>query len=587
MSSSDTVRQHLEKILSSSGFANAERLRRFLRFVVEKTLDGNAAQLKEYVLGVEVFDRRADYDPRLEPIVRVEARRLRAKLKKYYETEGLNDPIVIELPTGTYTPLIRAAGAAIQSQAPSPGEHESIALVPFVNRSPEPDNEYISEGLTEELIRALTKIRSLRVVAWPAAPGPVDVQQVAARLAVRCVLEGSVRRTGERLRVTVKLTRVATGQYLWSETFERELKDIFAVQDEIARAIARALQPYLGGEPGDLAQMERTRNFEAYSAYLKGRFHWSKRSVQGLEKAVHWFQQAVAADPDYSPAHAGVADAHAILGQYGFEAPAFHMRKAKEYAARALELDADSAEAYTTLGLVSAVYDFDWKHSEECFLRALDINPNYATARHWYGYDFLAPMSRMDEAVEQLRRAQQLDPLSPAISTALGTVLSWDRQFDRAIDEFYKALDLDRESYRAHLGLARVYADQSQYVDAIEVLDGMPENMRAYPMTRSVLAHALAASGNHGRAREVIGTLHEQSRQGHLSPFFFARAYAGFPDIDLALDWLEKAWHVRECRLVHVAIAPAFRPLFGHPRFEALLGELGLLGAYRKQFTVT
>jgi serine/threonine-protein kinase len=400
-------------------------------------------------------------------------------------------------------------------------------------------------------------------------------------------MEGTVRRTEERLRVTVKLTRVATGQYLWSETFERELRDLFAVQDEIATSIARALQPYVGGESNPPATVDRTCSFEAYSAYLKGRYHWSKRSVEGLEKAVYWFQQAVAADPNYSPAYAGVADAHAILAQYGFEAPAIHMRKARQAAARALELDPNSAEAFTTLGMVYAVHDFNWDRAGECFEKAIDIDPNYATARHWYGYDYLAPLGRVDEAIEQVQIAQQLDPLSPAISIALGTVFGWARQFDRAISEYHKALDLDAASYRAYLGLGRVYADQEQYADAIGVLENMPQEMRSYPMTLSVLAHALAASGQRERAHAVIATLAEQARTSHLSPFFFARAYVGFPEIDLALDWLDKAWAVRECRLVHIAIAPAFRPLFGHPRFEFLLAQLGLLAAYRKQYTVT
>ncbi len=277
----DAARAALDKLLASKHFAQSDRLTRFLRFTVEHTLQGRAASLKEYLLGVEVFDRKPSYDPRVEPIVRVEARRLRTKLQKYYETDGRDDPLRIELPTGSYAPVFRRPEA---SAAPA-ATQQSLAVLPFLNLSSDPDNEYFSHGLTEELIHALTKVEGLRVVAALQLKGKAhDVRQVGQQLGVGAVLQGSVRRSGDRLRVTAQLIQVSDGAYLWSETYERRMKDVFAIQDEISRAIVDTLRIRLGARPEAPLVRCHTHNLEAYQLYLKAAITGTARRRKGCTR---------------------------------------------------------------------------------------------------------------------------------------------------------------------------------------------------------------------------------------------------------------------------------------------------------------
>lgn len=386
----EDVLEQMEKILRSKGFASSGRLSRFMRFTIGEALDGRASGLKEYVVGVQVFDRKPSYDPRTEPIVRVEARRLRSKLAKYYSGEGAADPVRIEYPLGSYTPVFHAGE---ESALPAPAESaiHTVAVLPFVNLSADPENEYFSDGLTEELINELTKLKPLRVVAWSSAfqfkARPRDLQQIGERLRVRSILEGSVRRSGDRLRITAQLVDVATGFYLWSEAFERPMKDIFAIQEEISRAIAQTLRVRLGGD----LPVKTPRLIEAYNAYLLGRFHWNKRSVPGIEKAIECFERAISIDARYAPAYAGLADAHSILGGQGMAPPAERLPVAKRAALRALELEETLSEAHASLALVLAVYDHDWRGAERHFDRAIELNPGYATARHWSLTSILRP----------------------------------------------------------------------------------------------------------------------------------------------------------------------------------------------------
>jgi TolB-like protein len=385
--SAESVRTQLRKILSSSAFARSERLARFLNFTVEQTLEGRGDHLKEFVIGVEVFDKTEKYDPRMDPIVRVEARRLREKLRKYYETEGREDPLYIDFPTGTYAPLIQTRDAMPVSGAGATPCENAIAVLPFVNLSSEQENEYFSDGLTEELINALTKVDGLRVIAWSSAfqlKGKVrDIRRVADQLRVRAVLEGSVRRTLDRLRITAQLVDTRDGHYLWSETYERALKDVFAVQDEISSAIVGALRIKLTGPAGRSLITHYTENLHAYHLYLKGRFHWNKRTEEDFYKALGFFEQAIQIDPNYAPAYAGMADAYIMLGEHG-AAPALSiMRKAKTAASRALEIDPRLAEAHVSLGSVAGLYEWKWPEAEHHFRRALELNPSYPTAHHW------------------------------------------------------------------------------------------------------------------------------------------------------------------------------------------------------------
>jgi adenylate cyclase len=347
------IRQQLETVTRHRLFRRSERMSRFLRLSVERTLAGKGDELKEYLIGVEVFDRPPSYDPRVDPIVRVEARRLRAKLAAYYESDGRNDAVRFLFLPGSYAPEFRFREAPTPPPAPATS---GVAVLPFANLSPNPDDGYFSDGLTEELIHALTKFSGMRVVAWNSAMRLRGVEQdlgeVRRQLNVAHALTGSVRISGPKLRVRAQFLDTATGVYLWSETFDRRMEDIFAIQEEIAQAIVRTLHVQLahGAEPALAARARATVTSHEY--YLRGRYHMHRRTPDELRLALQYFEAAAAADPQSAVARSGVADAYTLLSDYLLVAPAEGIAKAKAAATAALELDPGLAEAYPSLAWI-------------------------------------------------------------------------------------------------------------------------------------------------------------------------------------------------------------------------------------------
>lgn len=573
------VRSQIDRILASSAFARSERMRRFLRFTVGEVLEGRAGQLKEYLVGVEVFDRKASYDSRVDPIVRVEARRLRSKLRTYYETEGRSDAVLIEYPTGSYVPQFRAREPhAIEAprgtEAESCAEEKSIVVLPFTNLSADPENEYFSDGLTEELIHALTKIEGLRVVAWPTAfqlkDKPYDLRSIGEQLKVGAALGGSVRRSGDRLRVSAQLVLVSDGRYLWSETYERQMKDVFAIQDEIAQAIAGRLRIRLA------APRRREYDLVAYNLYLRGRFHWNKRSPDELKRSIQYYERAISVDPDFSLGYAGLADSYSLLAEYGLVDPAGIIPKARSAASKALELDPTLAEAYTSLGLITSVYDWDWRQGEEHYKRAIALNPGYATAHHWYSIDFLASLGRLEEAWAELQTALQLDPLSAIINEGEGYLQMLSRRYDDAIAAFEKLLELDPHFYKAYTALGRVYSLKGCYEDAIAMLEkGREMAAGNVPSILGALGQTYALSGKEQEARRLLETLSDLTERGYVSSTCFALIHAGLGENARALEWLELACDRHELSIATIYIHPAYDTLRSEPRFKALLQRIG------------
>ena len=576
--SAESVRTQLRKILSSGTFARSERLARFLTFTVEQTLSGRGDNLKEFVIGVEVFDKTEKYDPRMDPIVRVEARRLREKLRKYYETEGHDDVLYIDFPTGAYVPLVKTRAAAKDSGPAHAAEH-AIAVLPFANLSSEQENEYFSDGLTEELINALTKVEGLRVVAWRSAfqlkgKAP-DIRRIAEQLRVRAVLEGSVRRTADRLRITAQLVNTADGHYLWSETYERAIKDVFSIQDEITSAIVGALRIKLTGPAGRSLVTRYTENLQAYHLYLKGRFYWNRRTEEDFYKALGFFEQAIQIDPNYAPAYAGMADSYIMLGEHGSVPALSIMRKARATASRALEIDASLAEAHVSLGSVASLYEWNWKESEQHFRRALELNPSYPTAHHWYGYDYLVPQGRLNEAIVELECAHHLDPLSLIITTCLGTTYDIARQHQRAREYYQKVFELEPGFVRAHLSAGRSYLHQNMCREAIAAFEKARELQPNSPVPLALLAHAYNVSGARAEADRLREALDRCCRTCCVSSYLLARAHLGF-DHDQAFELLEKACEEHDPRLAHVNVSPIFDCLRSDARFAALVKKIGL-----------
>lgn len=569
----EAVRRQLERILADGAFARSARMSRFLRYTVESALEGRAGELKEYLIGVEVFDRRESYDSRVDPIVRVEARRLRAKLREYYEGRGRQDPLVIEFPTGGYAPRFRPRGEPPASAPPAPGK--TVAVLPFANLSAEPDNEYFSDGLTEELIRGLTKVEGLRVAAWQSAArlkGPgLDVREAGERLGASAVLTGSVRRSGQRLRVTAQLIDTASGVYLWSETYDRALSDVFAIQDEISCAIVGTLQVRLAGA---LASARPVRNLEAWNLYLRGRYHFNRRAAGELRKSLECYQEALALEPSLAAAWAGLADTLTIQTEYGLVHPAEGMPRAEAAARRALELDPLLAEAFASLGLIRSVHHWEWAEAEGHYRRAIRLNPGYATAHHWFGIDFLAVLGRWEEAHEELDIARQLDPLSAIILECHGYLRMLERQYEPAIAIYREVLELDATFFKAYSSMGRAYTQMGRYEDAIAMFAKARAAADGVPSVLGALGQTYALAGHTDRARAVLGELRELVARGYVASTCFALVHTGLGEHDQALDWLERGLAGRELSMASLKMHPAYDPLRPHPRFQALVGRI-------------
>ncbi len=468
-----------------------------------------------------------------------------------------------------------------ETTAPHPRKEassRSIAVLPFVNMSADPENEFLSDGITEELIHALAKIPGLEVVARTSAFAfkgkNEDLRVIGDRLNVRTVLEGSVRRAGARLRTTAQLVKVEDGFPLWSERYDHELQDIFDVQDEISRAIVTALRvEWL--EPSSAAAPQPAVASHAWELYLKARYHWNQRSDTGIQQSVEYLNQALAAEPTFALAHASLADCHVTRGIYGTAAPNDVMPPAKRAASRALEIEEGLAEAHTTLGCISAVYEWDWVAAEQSFRRAMSLQPSYPTAHHWYAINCLAPLGRFREACAELRKAEESDPLSLIIRTTIGLLYALEGRHDKAISTYLEVCDQDPAFGIARYFLGRSYHLASQHQKAIEALEEAVELTDESSETLAALGYVLGVTGDSARARSILTQLNVRAERRYVSGVRLAQIHVGLGDTDSALDCLERAYEDRAAELVWLKVQPIFEPLRTHARFEPLLQKVG------------
>ncbi len=521
------------------------------------------------------------------------AERLRAALESYrlalagLEIDCLLETCLFEPGGGASRALARvadhlagprrreAAGRAASPAEPRP----SIAVLPFADLSPERDQEYFCHGLAEELINALTKVRQLRVVARTSAfsvrDGGLDVREIGRRLQVETVLEGSVRKADDRLRITAQLVRAADGLHLWSERYDRRLDDVFAIQDEITAAITSHLEVELlaaGRRPSSRRQPE---DLEAYHLYLKGRHFWSKRSPADLEESIGYFRQAIARDPRYALAHAGLADSYNLLGFYSVLAPREAFPRAKEAARQALEIDDGLAEAHSSLAFARLLFDWDWPGAGREFRRTFELNPGYATARHWYA-EYLALQGRHQDAIEQVKLALDLDPLALIINTLLGWAYYYARRYEEAIAALEETLALGAGFAPAEFWLGLAHQQQGRLEDAAEVLQAAVEHSGRSPMMVAALGRLHALRGEAEAASVVLAELEEASRREYVPAYYVAAIHSGSGNREQALDWLERSRDARDNWLVFLGVDPIWDPMRSEPRFEALLAEVGL-----------
>ncbi len=466
-----------------------------------------------------------------------------------------------------------AAPAARQAPA-----LKSIAVLPFADMSAEPGNEYFGDGMAEEIINALTGLGSVRVAARTSSFAfkgqNVDIRTIGERLNVGAVLEGSVRRAGSRLRITAQLISVADGYHLWSQRYDRDLADVFAIQDEISRAIVDTLKiKLLGAESTTLVQ-PATDNLDAYNLYLKGRYFWTQRG-EGLFKGLECFTQAIEKDPDYPAALAGIADCNNLLAWYGLASPGDAFARARPAALRAVAIDGACAEAHTSLAYIKMFHDWDWAGAEREYLRAMELKPGYATAHHWYS-EYLLAAGRFDEAIAEAKRAQESDPLGLILHALIGLAYYFARRYDEAIAECERTIDMGPSFLPTHLWLGLAYQQVGRKEDAVQVYQRAASFPSAGQFLLGFLGHAQGVAGHHRDAERTLDELHALAGRAYVSPFSIALVHLGLGAREESQAWLEKASEERSCWLVWLGVDPMFDSLRTEPRFQAILSRMGL-----------
>ena len=453
----------------------------------------------------------------------------------------------------------------------------SIAVLPFENLSGNPENAYFTDGIQEEILMRLAKIGDLKVVSRTSTVrykrSPSNLREIAAQLGVANVLEGSVQRTADRVHVNVQLIKAASDTHLWAEAYDRKLTDIFAVESEIAKTIADTLQAKLTGSERNAIAAQPTQNTEAHQLYLRGRYLWNRRTGENLKKALAYFEQAAEKDPHYALAYAGVADSCVLIPIYSAGTPQEYLPRALAAAQTAVELDDTLAEAHTSLAYVF-FYEFENAQSVKEFERAISLNPNYAMAHLWYGLGPLSAMGEFDRAIAEEKRALELDPVSPIINADLGTVYTLARRYDEAIAQLRDTVEMNPQFYGGHrcLGWAlelKGATDEAiaEYHKAFELGDD--------PMLLAMLAHAEASIGKQNQARQILGQLTEEAKARYVPAYAFAVIYLALGEKDHALDWLEQAARDHDGFYINlIKVEPFLDPLRGDPRFETLVSRI-------------
>ncbi|MCC6394621.1 MAG: tetratricopeptide repeat protein [Bryobacterales bacterium] len=586
------VRDQLEKILRWEPFARADRLSRFLRFTVEQVLENPLPVLKEYVIALEVFDKPKDFDPRLDPIVRVEARRLRGRLREYYETTGKNDEVLILFGRSGYTPAFTLRN--LKAVDPPPifkhdtrpqGQHSrvsgpvALAVLPFLDLSPSNDQRNLCAGFAEELINTIARSPGLHVTSRTSTlqyeGRAFDLRRLGADLGVECVLEGSVRKAGKRVRISVQLYSVSDGLEIWSQTYERELTDIFAAQEEVASAIAQDLRTQLVKDEFPDALQAQT-NLRAYRMYLRGLQHLRRAGAAGQDKALSLFERAILQDPNFPAPHAGLANAYAFLAWFREMPPSEAWPKAEATAQRALLLDPSRSGIRAIVGCARALYQWKWEEAEREFREAVDRNPSDPLPRQWYACAYLAPRRRLDEALAEMHQAQALQPLSPAIQCHTGLIHFYRAEYEDAKELCLSALEIEPGFWPAHWILGRACLAEDDLTAALDAFAIAERNCGKVMAMSGYLGYCYARQGKAEEAMGLAENIRSLSHTTYISPLHSARIFLGLGQTAKALEMIESACSLKCVRLAEVLIDPIYQRLRWEARFESVVQTIGL-----------
>lgn len=624
----DQVSAQLRRIFASAEFAQSHRLKKFLEYIVAEAVAGRSNALKEYSVALEVFDRDESFDPQTSSIVRVEASRLRAKLRQYYAIAGAEDPIEIALPAGSYVPtfsttmgpqgapadaaaiggskqwpratvligvaaLLVIAATALIFSGDRPDESEAgkseittsadadyaVAVLPLRNLSGESDQDYFSDGMTEALIARLAKDGSGRVISTTSVMAYKNVNrpvgEIARELNVSHVIEGSVLLIGGKVRITVQLLDAASGEHLWAESYDRDVADVLAIQDDVVGRIVASLPGAVAADQG--AGAAPRIDPAAYEAQLRGRYFRNTMTAEGFRKGITYFEAAIENAPDYALAYSGMASCYCLLSGHGFELVAPHkaMPTAKRAVQKALELDPSLSEPYAFLGITRLKYDWDWPAAKQAFARAIELNPSDTQALIFYSVYFEA-MGEQDEAVRVAEEARTIDPLSLPVNVNLGWQYLQAGRLDQARQVFESTHELDPDFWSVHWGFGHYHRRNGDHDLAIDAFQTALGAGGGHTLPLTALGHAYAISGHEPQARSVLAELKRLSGTSYVSPFSMAVIHAGLGEADQAFEWLDRAYEDRSRSMVWLNVADELDPLRADPRFAALARRVGL-----------
>ncbi len=609
------VRAQRDRILASKGFSRSGRQSAFLDYVVTTALEGRADRLKEFTLGIEVFEKDESFDPSVDSIVRVEATRLRSKLSEYYVGEGQGDSVRIDIPKGHYVPVFRLADVPkverslphrwqlwvglvvatlvitfiysaywspqresdLAARAPQMPMPSSIAVLPLRDWSPLPE-EYFSEAMTDALISSLANIQPLQVTSFTSVMRykntEIPTPEIGRTLGVAYIVEGSIFRDSEHVRITAQLIDAITDTHIWSKTFDRPTPELMSVQSEVAATIAAQISdemlPASQSHPKGL-------NPVAYEAYMKGRYFYNQFTAEGFRRAMEFYQEAIEIEPDYAEAYAGLASCHCLLAGHGLElvSPIVAIPAAHSFAMQALSLNTELAEPIAFLGIINFKFGWNPARAEAMLNRAIELNPSLFQAYVWHS-QVLEAMGRHEDAVSGARYAKQLNPLSLAASLNLGWQQYQAGKYIEADAEINKLIEFNPKFWGGHWAKGHLYNQHGMYEKAINEFQQAVELEGGHSLPMSALGYTFAVAGMPDEARRIIAELEALSKDVYVSPFHVATVYAGLNEPDLMFEWLERAFEVRARSLAWLQVTNELKPFQDDIRFQNLLKRIGV-----------